>query len=471
MAAALLALAVAWAPLPFASVGRSAEAALIVAAAVALALAATGLRGRRDLAPAAPALALVALALFGLVQSLPLPAGWVAALSPEHARLHAEAAEALGREPGPAALSLAPAVSRWTALTFAGLAAAFAAATLAGRRRRHRRWLAGTVIAAALFGVLYGARRLLDGATSLWGAELSGGSDRLRGTFINPNHFALALEIALAVTFAWGWAAARRARYHQAVERRLLLIAPPALIWLGLFGALASTDSRAGLVAAAAAVAAQGLMLAAAGRRWRLAPVGLAAATAGLGLAAAVGLQHGLGRLLATSPYEVAWGERAQVYRLTFELWLDFPWIGTGLGSFYDVFPAVQTQALPETWVHAHCDPLELLLTGGLVAAAIALWGLWKLAARLARLLAAGVPSEDRAAALGALGALTAAAVHEGLDFGLTVPANGFTLAVVCGAAAGVRLPRRRKRRHQDRGRREGGPAPESLPGRPAASG
>lgn len=444
----------AWAPLPFASVGRGAEAALIAAVCLALALAALGLGDRRDLAPAAPALALLGLAALGLAQSLPLPASWVAALSPEHVRLGAEAAAALGGEAAAATLSLAPAISRWTALTFAGVAAAFAAATLAGRRRRHRRWLAGAVAASALFGVLYGLRRLLAGSSSLWGVELPGASDRLRGTFVNPNHFALSLEIALAVVFAWGWAAARRARYHDAVERKLLLVAPPVVVWLGLFAALALTRSRAGLAAAAAAVAAQGLMVAAAGRRWRLAPVGLAAAVAGLGLAAAVGLQHGLGRLLATSPYEVAWGERAQVYRLTFGLWRDFPWTGSGLGTFYDAFPAVQTAALPETWVHAHCDPLELLLTGGVIAVVIAVWGLSLLAVRLGRLLVAGVRSEHRAAALGALGALTAAAVHEGLDFGLTAPANGFTLAVVCGAAAGVRLPRRRRRR-------EGAPDPE----------
>ena len=45
-----------------------------------------------------------------------------------------------------------------------------------------------------------------------------------------------------------------------------------------------------------------------------------------------------------------------------------------------------------------------------------------------------------RAAVVAALDALVAAAVHELFDFGLTLPANAITLAVLCGAAlaAGV---------------------------------
>jgi hypothetical protein len=67
------------------------------------------------------------------------------------------------------------------------------------------------------------------------------------------------------------------------------------------------------------------------------------------------------------------------------------------------------------------------------------------LTVRLARTLQKGERSEDRAAGLAALGALAGGALHSCFDFGLTVPANAVTFAIVCGAAAGVRERGRRK--------------------------
>lgn len=145
-----------------------------------------------------------------------------------------------------------------------------------------------------------------------------------------------------------------------------------------------------------------------------------------------------------------------ELYRLTLRLWRDFPITGTGLGTFADALPLVQPGELVGTYLHAHSDPLELALTGGAVALLIAGYGLWKLVRRLGKVLAAGARSEDRAAALAALGALAALAVHESFDFVLTTPANAFTLAVVCGAAAGARTARR-----GSRGRRRRVESPE----------
>ena len=58
---------------------------------------------------------------------------------------------------------------------------------------------------------------------------------------------------------------------------------------------------------------------------------------------------------------------------------------------------------------------------------------------RLVTVTRQGERSEDEAAGLAALGALAAVALHSCFDFGLTIPANAATFAVVCGAAAGAR--------------------------------
>ena len=278
---AFLALLILWAPLPFGSATPALLAGLETAAFLALALALACPRWQEGMRPVAvPALALAGIALLGLLQSLAWPAGLVARLSPEHARLFAQAAEVLaGRgERVVPSLSLAASSSRSVALAWAAGAALLVAGAVAGRDRRHRRILVGALVVGALFQVLHGARAWFAQATSIWGVEVPGGGGRLRGSFVNPDHLALFLGMALPAVFAWGWWAARRSRDEVHVDRRVLLLAPPALAWLTLFAGLAFTGSRGGMVAAVTAAAVQGLLLATARRRWRLAPVGLAAA-------------------------------------------------------------------------------------------------------------------------------------------------------------------------------------------------
>lgn len=442
---AFLALLLLGAPLPFGGVTPWAEALLRGLCFAALLLAAAALAAPAALRPAAiPAAALAGIALLGLLQAAPLSPGLVAAVSPEHARLGRQAAQLAEPSGEPARLTLAAAASRSAAVGWAAAAAVFLAAAVAGGRRQHRRWLAGAVLAGGLFEVFFGARDWFARSRTLWGVELAASAIRLRGTFVNPNHLAVYLEMALAVAFAWGWWAARRAREEPLLERRLLLVAPPVMLWLTLFAGLSFTGSRGGLLAAVAAVTAQGFLAAQVRRRWWLAPLGAVAAFAGLAVVASVGLREGLGRLLSTSASDVSWVARLHESRAVLKLWRLFPATGSGLGTFRDAFPLVQPADVPGTYWHPHSDLLEVLSTAGIVGAALLLAGLVALLIRLAAVLAAGSRSEDRAAALAALGALVSLAFHESFEFGLTMPGNAVTFAVLLGAAAAARVTRAR---------------------------
>lgn len=436
--AVALALLLLWAPLPFASVTPAALLALRIGSFVVLALAvwSAGADLGRGVV-AVPAAALLAIAAIGLLQSVPLPASVVERLSPERLELAAEALAA-GGAPERLPLSLAPSQSLSTALTFAAFAAALVAAALLGADRRNRRWLLGSILAAALFQLLYGFRHLAAGSSAVWGLEVARAGSRLRGTFVNPAHLASYLEMALALGFALAWWAIRRARRSDlGPEWRLAMVIGPILLWLLVFSGLALTRSRAALLAAAVATVTQGVVLAAYHRRWRLLPVGLVALAAGAGLVAWTGLERGLGRLLGTSLYSVTTSARLEVWRGSAELWRRFPLTGTGLGSFESAFPMVESEELAVvTWQHAHNDWLELLSTGGVLAAAAALIGLGFLIRRLHGSLLSSRSQEAAAAALAGLGALAAVAFHELFDFGLTQPANAFTLAVLLGVAA-----------------------------------
>jgi len=444
--AGLLALFLLAAPLPFGGVTPWAAALLAAACGGLLAVAAVACERPAALRPAAlPAAALAGLALLGLVQAAPLPLGTVAALSPEHARLERQAGELAGA-PAPARLTLAATASRRAALGWAAAAAVFLAAAVAGRRRERRRWLAFAVLAGGLFQVFFGARDWFAHASTLWGVDLHATATRLRGTFVNPNHLALYLEMGLAVAFAWSWWAARRAAGEPRPERRVLLVAPPALIWITLFAGLAFSGSRAGLLAAVAAVSAQGLLVPGSRRRWWVAPLGALAALAGLAVVAALGFQEGLGRLAATTRADVSVGARLDEYRAALGLWRLFPLTGSGLGTFRDAFPLVQPAELRGTWWHPHSDLFEVLVTGGLAGAALLALGFWGVAWRLAGVLRDGGRSEDRAAGLAAVGAVVSIGLHESLDFGLTMPGSALTFAALLGA---VTLARTRERSAQ----------------------
>ncbi len=436
-----LALLVVWAPLPFASVGAGARSWLAAASFLVLALALwTEPPTRRVRAAALAGAALAAVALCGVLQSLAWPAGLAAALSSEHARLVSAGAAALGLDaPGSIRLSLAPNASRFAALDWAAAAAALVAAALVGASRRARRVLGGAILGSALFQLFFGAQRWIARSNTLWGVELPDLGPRLRGTFVNPNHAALYLELALALAFAATWWGVRRAARSGSVEERLLRGGLPAFAWFALFVGLAFTRSRAGLLAALVVVALQGAAVGTRkGRRW-LALSGLAAGLAGVALVSYLGFQEGLGRLLGAGGDRLQSGGRIEVVLATVDLWARFPLTGTGLGSFREAFPMVHGNAPSGDWHHAHSEPVELAATTGVVGLALALAAVVVLTMRLRRILFAGARSEDRAAALAGLGALAAALIHGLADFGLTLPANAVTLAVIVGAASAAR--------------------------------
>lgn len=410
----------------------------------ALAGAAWGVERPHDLRPAVlPAAALAAVALLGLLQSLPWPAGLAGLLSPGHAELWRQAAELRGASaPAAGSLSFVPAASRAAALTWAAAASALLAGAVAGRRQVRRRWLLAALCAGALFQIFFGAQQWFARSDTLWGVEIPR-SPRLHGTFVNPNHLALYLEMVLPAAFAWAWWGVRKARTEHQVERKLLLLAPPILLWLTLFLGLAFTASRGGLLAVVIGVSAQALTVAVVRRRWRTALLGLGAALgAGLAAVAVIGLREGLGRVLATSMDDVSWGFRLREYGAVVDLWRRFPVFGSGLGTFRDAFPRVQPVELQGTWWHAHSDLLELLATTGLAGAALLAIGLLPVLRRLLRVIAGRGRSENRAVALAVFGALASVLVHEAVDFGLTMPGNALTLAVLVGVGLAVPVER-----------------------------
>ena len=443
LATALLVAVIVFAPLPFGAVTPMPRAVLQVLALLAFATAFTGCPEPRRLAVVRwPLVALVGIAVIGILQSLPWPHLLASHLAPGVVAQWDTAVDVLEESPPLAVpLSIAPEVSRRTALHWMAVAACLGAAALQGRERGARRLLGLGLLTSAGFQILYGAR---TGASDrIWGVEVPGDAGRLRGTFVNPDHFALYQSIALAFAAAWLWWALRRVLRGDSKagpEGHVLRAAPPVLAFGVVFVGLAFSGSRAGSIAAVLALLAQGQVLAARTRRWQWGLAALGAVALGTGALALFGWRRGLGRWLETSAYEIGWNARLRVWAETIELWSMAPLSGTGLGTFRQAFPLVQPTALPGTWNHAHNDVLELLATVGPLGWLLLAGALVGLGRRLWRVVRRGRRSEDRAIGLGAAGAAVAVLLHSCADFGLTIPANAFTLALALGLACGVPL-------------------------------
>jgi len=412
--------------------------------------------GRVPSVPAAGPLAVILTLL--IVTMIPLPALFVRLLSPASLAVR-EAA--LGGAVSAAPLSVAPAAT----LSAAGRAGAAAAvflgawvvASAAGGSRRILALIAASGTMQAVLGLisfLEGRNRVLGYTRDVW-------EGRLSGTYINPNHFAGLMELAipaavgLLLVSAPSETGARRrasARFAAALsDRRFavrLLLAACALL---MAFALLLSASRAGIALSALAVAA--LLLAArraAARRGRL----LAAALL-VGLAALPAAWGVLGREAAgfarTSEDLVAGEARLGVWTRASAIFRDHPWVGSGLGSFATTFPRYRGPGITMRWEELHNDPLQWVIETGIAGTALALIALaGALAAARHGFAQAPGPADAggdsppglRLAALCGLGAL---ALHESFDFNLQIPANAFMAAAVLAvvlAPSGRSVPR-----------------------------
>ena len=472
--AILLTALVFWAALPFGSVTTNFRFGLFLAVGLLLLLSAWTLEPRSVEIPRGAVAGLISFALLGVVQAVPLPRSLLEVVSPARVALAeavSELADQVGLSTGSSglALSVAPWNTLQTSLFVAVMAAVLVVAARAGREREQRRLLMLGVVGAGVFQVLYGGGRFATGGGRIWGQEVAEVSGRVRGTFVNPDHFAFFLGLVLPVVFAWGWWAFKRAHRIRIPVTYLALLGPPLIIWVMLFVGLTLSGSRAGLLCALTTVAAQGMLVATRGRSLRLAPLFLMVLAVGLSIGAVLYIgqaaeggipKDSVGRLAQTSAYEIRWNTRLVVWSATLDLIKDYPWFGVGLGTFREIFPLVQPADLSGTWWHAHSDILEILLTAGVLGFIIVLVGYGTLVRRLTRVWRQGPRSEDRSAGLAALGTLLAATLHSCFDFGLTMPANALLLSAVCGACAATSLsrPSRKQRPAAERGRPPGKP-------------
>ncbi len=148
-----------------------------------------------------------------------------------------------------------------------------------------------------------------------------------------------------------------------------------------------------------------------------------------------------LGRRLETVPLELdqqiadSATLRQSIWRATWEMIKDHPLAGVGFGGYATAIPKYHRASGETTPQEAHNDYLELIAGGGLIALALGIWFVVSFLRAARRQVGAdntlGSVPYLRAARLGALTGILTVGIHSLVDFGLHIPINAFVFTVL----------------------------------------
>jgi O-antigen ligase len=309
--------------------------------------------------------------------------------------------------------------------------------------RRHARTIWWTLTLAITAYAIYGLIVQFSGSgTILWFPKWSY-QGSLTSTFVNRNHFAAYAGVGLILNLALIAAEVKDTARHGLSTRSGFIyfidhVRPPIFIlmisFVVLTTALLLSHSRAGLFCSAIGVL---VMLGAFGisqglRSRSLILFGAIIFCVGIAILAISGdaVTARMGELIENAE------PRAQIYALSLQAIAERPLLGTGLGSFEQIFRFMRGAdfgASEPTYDVAHNSYLELAVEAGLPAAI-----LFYAAMAIIVLVFLHGARERRAAIIYPCTGLATSAllgVHALVDFSLQIPAIAVTFAMIAGVA------------------------------------
>ena len=391
-----------------------------------------------------PLLLISAGLVWAVVQILPL-----SSILPTHPAW-AVASETLGRAV-PTVISVNPSETQWSLLRWITAGAVLIGSYCLARNENNTSILLHTMLLMMAMAAVYGLLRLSFSFDKiLWFDEQAG--SYLTSGFINRNSAATYFGMGTIAAFG---VILRRARKtltsnQETSGRDLVRLWTGAFSgWLGLnlvvfvllFVTLLVTGSRGGILATVAAMLLLILLYSlrqTAGRSRSFSGPGwvliiIACTVLIVGVFEMSGARI-LGRLMDQGFDSEA---RLDTYRRTFVAIGDYLWVGSGLGTFQDVFPAYRLEiaAGRQVWDKAHNDYIELVLGLGVPASLLILLGLAGLVWRVL----SGFFNRRRDAHFAAIAAGSAVlvALHSTVDFSLQIQANTLAFALLLGLGLG----------------------------------
>lgn len=305
---------------------------------------------------------------------------------------------------------------------------------------RRAAFLLSLIAATGTIYALYGiGLQLSESSYVLW-YERDFEPGNLSSTFPNRNAFAdyaaLCLICGCALMYrrrlryedlSRGWRRATVAVSLFYLRRSGWLIYAAAI----LFTAILMTHSRGGLIVTVLALGAFAACTTGSALNRRFALSGAVSIGAVAALLFSIAGSNTSDRF---AKIEAASAERIEIFRLTLEAIGDRPLLGTGLGTFSDIFAAYRTEELLPRIDFAHNSYLENALEMGLPTAAAFYTALLILFFRFLRSLGWNRQAHPYPA-LG-VSAMTIAFFHSLFDYADQFPAVAITLAAILGIAA-----------------------------------
>jgi len=299
-----------------------------------------------------------------------------------------------------------------------------------------RLWLLiDTIVAIAFVSAVFGlCRQTMQQHVGFVLAYLKPGFGYAQ--FINSNHFAFLMEMAIGLTL--GMVVMRGVS-----RRRLMIYLLAALVmWI----AVVRVNSRGGILSMLSQVVLLAILVVAnrdaanAAKR----PIGRMkrwAVSASLILVLLVGsiitvlfvggdpLAGRIDTLSVELNQQTAqtYTLRQNIWQATWRLIKDHRTAGVGFGGYWIAISQYHHASGETTPQQAHNDYLELMASGGVIGVGIALWCVLAFA-RVARRALGSANRIERAVAMGALVGIVTVAIHSFVDFGLHVPVN----AAIC---------------------------------------
>ncbi|HEY2090754.1 MAG TPA: O-antigen ligase family protein [Thermoanaerobaculia bacterium] len=460
-----------WVPLPFGSNVAAAYLPLVIpplvlcaAAALLRSMSAAGLHLSR--AYRTWSLAGVAVIAICALQLVPLPPSMAAVVSPESSAIWSAADRVVALTHDAAAVPRAhpitvnPNATWYELFRLIALFATFEASALLISTYRRRVAFAFALSAAALFEALYGIREATLHRYAIWGRVNRLIFDRTTGTFVNPNHFAHYLGVALPFAIYLGAIAWRDAAGGQRmtfgrhlaalIERRFFLFAFSATVMLTCVAGILLAQSRGALLSIVAGMALVTGVLAVAGdadqspRRRR---VGVAVRRTAFtvavmtlviaGLIGFLGVRRTMARMQSGESDPGQLGGRRTGIESALRVWRAFPLLGSGAGTFADVVSIGQSESIDKLYQHAHDDYVEIAATLGVAGILIIAAFFYGLLLAFGQHLRSdnGGSWRRRAFGLAALTSIVIASIHALIDFNFFIPSNAATIAAIAGAA------------------------------------
>jgi len=381
---------------------------------------------------------LIGFALLIILQLVPLPPSVVSVLSPGTSSIYTQFSP-----PGDNSwrtLSIYPEASTEELFKLLAYAAVFIVIINHYRTREQVSSIIRTIVIMGCFLAVFAVvQKMTWNGNLFWVYPLREGLNPM-GPYINRNHFAGYMEMAIPLALAMVLYSATRLEIPERMpfSERINAMAGSdpfsAVVFfflsaLVMSGALFMSLSRGGMLGFAAGLALFALM--ARSRRSLRKRTGMLI-VAGLAIFVFV-ILAGWGRI---EDRFAELGEETKTKRI--EIWTDsmgivrdFPLWGTGLGTFSDTYLRYQSTSPQLLFDHAHNDYIELLTDTGLVGFTLVMGMIGLFWHSLVKAWKERRSRFVTSMATGGFAAVAALSVHSITDFNLHIPANALLLTII----------------------------------------